>query len=147
MPAQTPKRRSFVHWLLGGGVTTSLASFIYPVLRFLDPPIAPPQASVNEVAAGKVTDFKPNTGRLIRFGSRPVLLVRVDDAKWSALSGVCTHLNCTVQYQEQRSQVWCACHNGLYDLDGKVVGGPPPKPLEEYDVHIRGEEVVVARRA
>lgn len=147
MSAQMPpKRRNFLQWILGGGVTTSLASFIYPVLRFLDPPVAP-QASVNEVMAGKITDFKLNTGKLIRFGSRPVLLVRVDETKWSAVSGVCTHLNCTVQFHEQRSQVWCACHNGFYDLAGKVVDGPPPKPLEEFDVHVRGEEVVVARRA
>lgn len=141
-----PKRRSFLQWILGGGVTTSLASFLYPVFRFLDPPVAP-QASVNEVTAGKASEFKPNTGKLIRFGSRPVLLVRVDETRWSALSGVCTHLNCTVQFDEQRSQVWCACHNGFYDLTGKVVGGPPPRPLEEYEVHIRGEEVVVARHA
>jgi Rieske Fe-S protein len=56
-------------------------------------------------------------------------------------------LNCTVQYQQAERQIWCACHNGLYDLNGRVVSGPPPRALEEYSVRVRGEEVVVARRA
>jgi Rieske Fe-S protein len=133
-----------VKWLLGGGFTASLASFLYPVIRFMNPP-AVPEASVNEVVAGKTQEFKPNSGRIVKFGNRPVLLVRSGDAEWKAFSAVCTHLNCTVQYQEQTRQIWCACHNGLYDLNGSVVSGPPPKPLEEYAVRLRGEEVVISR--
>jgi cytochrome b6-f complex iron-sulfur subunit len=139
-------RRSFIRWLLGGGCTASLASFLYPVMRFVNPPVIP-EASVNEVGAGKIQDFKPNSGKIIKFGSRPVLLVRASDTEWRAFSAVCTHLNCTVQYQEQSRQIWCACHNGLYDLNGSVVSGPPPRPLEEYAVRVRGEEVVISRRA
>jgi Rieske Fe-S protein len=106
-----------------------------------------PEASVNEVAAGKVQDLKPNSGKIVKFGSLPVLLVRTSETEWRAFSGVCTHLNCTVQYKESSHQIWCACHNGLYNLNGQVVSGPPPHPLEEYSVHIRGDEVVVSRRA
>jgi Rieske Fe-S protein len=140
------RRRNFVQWILGGGLISSFASFLYPVLRFLDPP-AVAQASVNEVSAGKIGDLKPHSGKIIRFGNRPVLLIRADETRWNAFSGVCTHLNCTVQFHQERGEIWCACHNGFYDLTGKVVAGPPPRPLEEFDVHVRGEEVVVARRA
>ncbi len=140
------ERRYFVKWLLGGGFSASLASFLYPVLRFVNPP-AVPEASVNEVVAGKAQDFKPNSGKIVKFGSRPVLLVRSTDTEWKAFSAVCTHLNCTVQYQEQTHQIWCACHNGTYDLNGSVVSGPPPRPLEQYAVRLRGEEVVVSRSA
>ena len=80
---------------------------------------------------------------IVRFGSKPVLLVRLSETEWRALSAVCTHLNCTVQYQEKTHQIWCACHNGFYDLNGKVVSGPPPKPLDEYAVRVRGDEVVI----
>lgn len=139
-------RRSAVRWLLGGGLAGSLAAFCYPVLRFLSPP-AVPEASVNEVVACKTQDVRPNSGRIVRFGSRPVLLVRSADSEWKAFSAVCTHLNCTVQYREDSRQIWCACHNGMYDLNGAVVAGPPPKPLDEYLVRLRGEEVVIARRA
>jgi Rieske Fe-S protein len=112
----------------------------------MNPPDVP-EAAVNEVPAGTVSDLKPNSAKIIRFGSRPVLLIRSSDTEWRAFSAVCTHLNCTVQYQAAERQIWCACHNGLYDLSGRVLAGPPPRPLEEYAVRIRGEEVIVARRA
>ncbi|MBI1898078.1 MAG: ubiquinol-cytochrome c reductase iron-sulfur subunit [Acidobacteria bacterium] len=140
------KRRSLVSWLLGGGVAASLASFFYPVVRFLNPPAAS-EASVNEVAAGRVQDLKPNSGKVVKFGNKPALLVRVSETEWKAFSAVCTHLNCTVQYQDGRQQIWCACHNGFYDLNGAVVSGPPPRPLEEFAVHVRGDDVVISRRA
>ena len=139
-------RRNIVRWILGGGVAASIVSFLYPAFKFMNPP-AVPEAAVNEVSAGKATDLKPNSGKIVKFGSRPVLLIRLNEADWRAFSAVCTHLNCTVQYQEAGRQIWCACHNGLYDLNGRVISGPPPRPLEEYAVHVRGDEVVVARRA
>ncbi|HEV2690357.1 MAG TPA: ubiquinol-cytochrome c reductase iron-sulfur subunit [Bryobacteraceae bacterium] len=142
-PGQT--RRSALSWLLGGGVAASLGSFFYPVARFLNPPhIA--EAAVNEVVAGKVQELKPNSGKIVKFGNKPALLVRVNETEWKAFSAVCSHLNCTVQYQESSRQIWCACHNGTYDMSGRVVSGPPPKPLEEFEVRVRGEEVVISRR-
>ncbi len=140
------QRRNVIRWLLGGGVSASLVSFLYPAIKFMDPPDVP-EASVNEVPAGKVSDLKPNSGKIVKFGSLPVLLVRISESEWRAFSAVCSHLNCTVQYKDSSRQIWCACHNGLYNLNGQVVSGPPPKPLEPYDVHVRGEELVVARRA
>lgn len=140
------KRRDLIRWLLGGGFMASIASFLYPAVRFMNPP-AVPEASVNEVAAGKTQDLKPNTGKIIKFGSRPALLVRVSETEWRAFSAVCTHLNCTVQYQENTHQIWCACHNGTYDLNGKVVSGPPPAPLEQYAVRVRGEDLVISKKA
>jgi len=139
-------RRGLFQWLLGGGLIASVASFLYPVIQFMmPPPVA--EAAVNEVGAGKVSDLKPNSGKIVKFGSKPVLLVRVNETEWKAFSAVCTHLNCTVQFKPEGSQIWCACHNGTYDLNGKVVSGPPPRGLDEYAVHVRGEEVVVERRA
>ena len=140
-----PTRRSLLSWLLGGGVLASLCSFFYPVIRFLNPPYLS-EASVNEVVAGKVQDLKPNSGKIVKFGNKPALLVRVNETDWKAFSAVCAHLNCTVQYQESSRQIWCACHNGTYDLNGRVVSGPPPKGLEEFAVRLRGDEVVISRR-
>jgi Rieske Fe-S protein len=133
-------------WLLGGGALASMVSFLYPVIRFLNPPLVT-EAAVNEASGGKVQDLKPNSGKIVRFGSKPALLVRVSDTEWKAFSAVCTHLNCTVQYRDSTQQIWCACHNGTYDMNGRVVSGPPPNPLEEYAVNIRGDEVVVSKRA
>jgi cytochrome b6-f complex iron-sulfur subunit len=99
--------------------------------------------------AGKVTAFKPNSGTIVKFGTKPALLVRANDGQFKAYTAVCTHLDCTVQYKSDTSQIWCACHNGLYDLSGQVVSGPPPRPLEVFAVNLRGEpgqeDVVVSR--
>ena len=139
------ERRTLLRWLLGGGFTASVVSFLYPAVKFMNPPTVP-EASTNEVSAGKVQSLKPNSGKIVKFGSQPALLIRVSETEWRAYSAICTHLNCTVQFQDSTRQIWCACHNGFYDLNGKVVSGPPPRPLEEYAVHIRGEDVVITRR-
>lgn len=139
-------RRTAISWLLGGGAIASLGSFFYPVARFLLPPQVT-EAAINEVSGGKVQDLKPNSGKIVKFGTKPALLVRVSETEWKAFSAVCTHLNCTVQYRDSTQQIWCACHNGTYDMSGRVVSGPPPNPLEEYAVNLRGDEVVISKRA
>ena len=108
---KTPRRR-VVGFLLGGGFFASLASFIYPVLRYLVPPQVPDLGS-DEVVASKVGDLKPNSSKIFRFGSRPALLLMTFEGEYRALSAVCTHLSCTVQYRNDLHQLWCACHNGL----------------------------------
>src|SRR5260370_32911207 len=105
------ERRTLIRWLLGGGFTASIASFIYPAIRFMNPPDVP-EASVNEVSAGKVQDLKSNAGKIVRFGSRPALLVRVDENQWRAFSPRRSQLNFTGQDPGSTPPIWCACHNG-----------------------------------
>jgi cytochrome b6-f complex iron-sulfur subunit len=143
-PASAGRRR-FVQVLLGGGLLASAASFIYPVLRYLVPPAATDMGG-DTVVAARVGELKPNTGKIFRFGSRPGLLILRADGEYVAMSATCTHLSCTVQYRSDLKQVWCACHNGTYDLEGRNVSGPPPRPLELFDVHVQGEEIVVRRK-
>jgi Rieske Fe-S protein len=146
-PAKTDNsRRSWIGALLGLGFTGSAVSFLYPAIKFMMPP-AMAGPSVNEVVVGKAEEFTPNTGRIFKFGNKPGILIRTEDGELRAFSAVCTHLNCTVQFQDDTHLIWCACHNGQFDLNGNVVGGPPPRPLEQYEVNLRGEEVVVSRRA
>ena len=143
--APVPPRRRFVEYLLGGGLLASAISFLYPVLRYLVPPAATDLGS-DTVVAGHVGELKRNAGKIFRFGNRPALLVLTADGEYRAMSATCTHLNCTVQYRGDLRQVWCACHNGFYDLNGRNIAGPPPRPLETYDVHVRGDELIVSRR-
>jgi len=127
--------------MLGGGFSASILSFLYPAFRFLKPPQTG-EASVNEAPAGKVDDLKPNTAKIIKFGARPVLLMRLTETEWKAYSAVCSHLNCTVQFNDEKRQIWCACHNGFYDLNGRVVSGPPPRPLDLNPAHSPSRNVV-----
>jgi len=143
-PEIQPARRRLMELLLGGGVLTSIASFLYPVARFLMPP-AVADLGGDEVIAAKVGDLKPNSGKIFKFGMKPGLLLLNAQGEYKALSGTCTHLSCTVQYRDDLQQVWCACHNGLYDQNGRNISGPPPRPLEVFEVNVRGDEIVVRR--
>jgi cytochrome b6-f complex iron-sulfur subunit len=140
-----PARRRLIEILLGGGLLASFASFVYPVLRYLvPPPVA--ELGADQVIAGKIGELKPNSAKIFRFGSRPGLLIRNTDGSYRALSATCTHLGCIVQYRGDLLEIWCACHNGLYDLNGRNISGPPPRPLEVYEVHLRGDDVLVSRK-
>lgn len=138
-------RRRFVEVLLGGGFLATVVAFVYPVLEYLIPPKTTDLGG-DSVVAGHVGELKPNSGKIFRFGNRPGLLIRTASGEYRAMSATCTHLSCTVQYREDLHQVWCACHNGTYDLNGRNISGPPPRPLESFDVQVRGEEIFVRRR-
>ena len=140
-----PERRRFIEGLLGGGLFASAVSFLYPVLRYIVPP-AVADLGGDEVVAAKLGEMKPNSSKIFRFGNHPGLLLLTADGEYRAMSATCTHLSCTVQYRNDLHQVWCACHNGLYDLGGRNLSGPPPRPLESFQVHVRGDEVVVSRK-
>ena len=73
------------------------------------------------------------------------ILVRTPSGELRAFSATCTHLNCIVQYRDDIGHIWCACHNGHFDLNGLNISGPPPAPLEAYTVNVREDEIVVSR--
>lgn len=143
MPARFDRRR-FLDSLLGVGFVSTIVAMAYPVWRYLIPP-ASGEPVTQSVVAAQASQLKVNTGMLFKFGSRPGLLIRNPDGELQAFNAVCTHLDCTVQYKADTSQIWCACHNGFYDLSGNVVSGPPPRPLERFVVNQRGEDIVVSR--
>jgi Rieske Fe-S protein len=138
------KRRDFLDvWLKLAG--TSLGALIlYPVARYLVPPKIP-EATSRRVVAAKKDELAPGSFKIFPFGSQPGILVRTRDGDYRALAAVCTHLACTVQYRDDLHGVWCACHNGRYDLDGQVLSGPPPRALERYVVHVEGDDIVVEK--
>jgi cytochrome b6-f complex iron-sulfur subunit len=141
----SPPRRRFAEALLGGGFLATVVAFVYPVFQYLIPPKASDLGS-DSVVAGRAGELKPNSGKIFRFGNRPGLLIRTAGGEYRAMSATCTHLSCTVQYRDDLRQVWCACHNGMYDLNGRNISGPPPRPLENFEVQARGDEIFVRRR-
>jgi cytochrome b6-f complex iron-sulfur subunit len=137
-------RRRFLDSILGTGFVSTVLAVAYPVWRYLIPPLSGEPATQSVVAA-QASQLKPNSGMVFKFGSKPGLLIRTPEGELQAFNAVCTHLDCTVQYKADTSQIWCACHNGTYDLQGNVVSGPPPRPLERLVANQRGEDVVVSR--
>ncbi|MBI3649615.1 MAG: ubiquinol-cytochrome c reductase iron-sulfur subunit [Acidobacteria bacterium] len=137
-------RRKFINYCLGTSLGATLVATFYPIFKFLVPPPITESTEASVVAA-KVSELKPNSGKIFKFGSKPGILVKTPSGEIRAFSATCTHLDCTVQYKEEAQHIWCACHNGRYDLMGKNVAGPPPRPLEQYTVNVRGDEIIVSK--
>ncbi len=137
-------RRRFLDYLLGTSAAATLGAIFYPIIRFMAPPQVV-EAMQSSVVAAKLSELPPNSGKIFKFGSKPGLLIRTASGELKAFSAVCTHLDCIVQYRSDTKQIWCACHNGQYNLNGENIGGPPPRPLEEYSVNKRGDDIVVNR--
>jgi cytochrome b6-f complex iron-sulfur subunit len=137
MPARETTRRHLLNWFLGTSVGALLAAALYPVLRFLTPPEVA-EASSSQVEAGRTNDpeYLDAGFKIVQFGEDPVIVIRVADDDFRAFSAVCTHLSCIVAFRPELQLIWCYCHNGVYDLTGKNVAGPPPRPLAPYAVHI-----------
>jgi cytochrome b6-f complex iron-sulfur subunit len=139
-----PSRRKFIDYLMTTSLGAVIASALYPVVSFLVPPQTAESAELS-VVAGRLDEIPANSGKLFKFGSRPGLLVRTGTGEVKAFSATCTHLDCTVQYRPDLNRIWCACHDGHFDLNGRNIAGPPPRPLDEYKVNLRGDEIVVSR--
>jgi len=140
---QNMSRRGVLNVLLGGSLAALVAAAFYPVVRYLIPPRAP-EATLSAVLAGKVSELQPNQGKIFKFGRNPGLLLRAPNGEFRAFVAVCTHLDCTVQYRPDWQIIWCACHNGRYDLNGINIGGPPPRPLTPLALNVMGDEIYVS---
>lgn len=120
----------------------------YPVYRYLASPIemASSASAVTEVTLKDAQKLAPGSVLMFKFGSAPAMLIHHLDGAWVALTAVCTHLGCTVQYESQMNRIHCACHGGVYDpRTGANVSGPPPKPLKLFKVAVNETGVLVSR--
>lgn len=137
-------RRNFLKYLLTTGIVGLTATVLYPLVSFLKPP-KQREVEVTSVTVGNKDDIKKDGFKIVRFGNKPVIVIHSPNDKFLAFSAVCTHLDCTVQYRKDEHVIWCACHNGRYDLTGRNISGPPPKPLEKYKTIVKGKELLVAK--
>ena len=139
-------RRNFLNWFLSTTAGAFLVSVTYPLSKYLIPPEVTESTASTVTLSIKPNDVKANSGQIFRFGSQPAILVKDTNGELKAFSAVCTHLACIVQHRSDINQIWCACHNGHFDLNGRNVEGPPPKPLEQYVVNVRADQIVVSKR-
>ncbi len=139
-------KRDFLGWLLGGGLIAWIASVLFPVISYMKPP-KQAEVEVSSVKVGPLADIPKDSGMIVRFGNQPVILVRTPEDELRAFSATCTHLDCTVQFRKDMGVIWCACHNGKYDLTGRNIAGPPPKPLTPFRVVVQKDEVFIAKES
>ena len=102
-----------------------------------------PEATEAEFVA-RVEELPVGGSKLFRYPTKdhPCILIRLSEDEFAAYSQSCTHLMCPVNYQHEKRQFYCPCHEGFFSAeDGRVLAGPPPRPLPRYPLEIRGSEI------
>ncbi len=144
-PGNPGVHRRALNWFLATSAGAVAVAILYPISRYLVPPGTSESTAAAVTLSVKPSDVRVNSGQIFKFGSRPGILIRTPTGELRAFSAVCTHLQCTVQYRPDLQHIWCACHNGHYDLSGKNIAGPPPRPLDPLVVNLRGNTIVISK--
>ena len=119
-----------------GAIVVPIVAYFYPA-KLEEVPSEP-------VSAGKVADIPLLKSKSIRFGRYPAIIINTE-AGFKAYSAVCTHFACITKWDEELKQIVCPCHEGYFDpLDGSVISGPPPTPLEELSVEIQDDTIYIS---
>jgi len=139
--ARAQGRRSFLGltWL-GIGVA-ALGEAAWIVASFLKPRRKAPQGGSSLVVAGPSEAFAP--GSVTAFPAGKFYLVRLVDGGFLALHRQCTHLGCSVPWDEASARFACPCHASVFDLRGDVLAPPAPRPLDLFAVRIENGIVKV----
>ena len=138
--SSSPPRRDFLGVAIAGATAALGAAVGYPVVRFLD---FRERSTAGFAEVGRAEDFPSGTSKTVLLGDRPALVIRLANGDFRAFVALCSHLQCVVGYSIEHNRIECPCHRGIYAVDGKVVSGPPPKPLSELRVETRDGVVVV----
>jgi len=149
MGEDNPKDSSKRHflWFLGGVGCVWLAGGLYPVYRYMSPQPAPDpfgedgRALVNDITPQQVA--RPGFGKNGSYGNRGLIVFRNQQGRLKAFDSKCTHAGCNVAFQGDK--IYCHCHGGTYDLNGKNIAGPPPRPLTELGVVEEDNAIYVFR--
>ncbi len=121
---------------VAGAAAGSIGLFAHPPERRGD--------GVDELEVARLSELRKKGYQTFSFGSEPGIVV-ASGTKLHALSLVCTHLGCLVEWSPERRQLICPCHRASFDLGGNVLEGPPPRPLRSFEVSVQGDRVLVRR--
>lgn len=143
-------RRVFVRVAATAAGCGYLGLIGYPVYKYLASPVpyakANPNANITSINLPDAQKLQPGSALAFIFGDDPALLIHLPNGEWSALSRTCTHAGCTVDYQQTENRIFCQCHGGVYDpADGTNRAGPPPRPLQKYNVVVGKTSVKVSK--
>ena len=154
MSPPDPERRRALEWLVQGfGAVIG----ILVALPLIGPIIAPAMRRRRRryYSLGSVEQFQTDEPvstafELVRYDgwrevreSRKVYVRRLAPGQFIAYSIVCTHLGCSVRWDGETDRFRCPCHGGVYDIEGEVVAGPPPRPLTRLRTFVSNNELIV----
>jgi cytochrome b6-f complex iron-sulfur subunit len=139
-PTSPAQRRTFLLLIAGGiGGLLALASG-WPLLRFLAPVAGAGEGEQVKIPRAAVA---AGAAHFFQFRGKPAVVLQSRPGEYQALSAVCTHLGCVVQWQEGKGEFLCPCHAGRFSPTGAVLGGPPPRPLETLPLAVTGDHLLV----
>jgi menaquinol-cytochrome c reductase iron-sulfur subunit len=148
-------RRQFLRlatWAMGGliAIAYSVPAIAYLVSPALERAAAKnwiPLGSTKKIEVGTPTLFQANverkTGWIVNQEQLSVYVLTDNGRNYTAMSNVCTHLGCRVRWIADEDRFFCPCHNGVYDKQGNVVSGPPPRPLDHFEVRVENGELQI----
>jgi len=148
-------RRDFMKVTIGAiGGLIGLGFGIPAIAYVVTPALAKGQAqewiqlgAISKIELGKPTLFKAKitrqTGWIVNEEELAVYVLTEDGRDYVAMSNVCTHLGCRIRWIAGQDQYVCPCHNGVFDKQGNVLSGPPPRPLEWYETKVENEQLFI----
>jgi menaquinol-cytochrome c reductase iron-sulfur subunit len=148
-------RRNFMQtaiWGIGGliGIVFGVSAVAYvvgPSLKKQQTETWMRLGPTSKVELGIPTLFtftiQTQTGWIENTDEISVYVLSTDGRTYIAMSNICTHLGCRVRWIAEQDQFFCPCHNGVFDISGNVVAGPPPRPLDRYDVKVENDQLYV----
>ena len=134
-------RRSFLSTLaMIIGIVAAYGTGAFYALKFLLP--KKKETSYRQLLVGALNDIPVNVARPFKdLAGRENILVNTGNGL-KAISTTCTHLGCKVHWEGNKNRFFCPCHNAAFDPNGNVLSGPPPRPLDTYDVVVDENENV-----
>ena len=137
---ENQSRRKFLGVCLTGALAAAAAAVFYPIFRYLSP-------SFSETGVAKVvfaaTDIPEGEAKFFEYAGSSAVVVKTKTGELVALSAVCTHLGCIVQWEKDQQDFLCPCHAGRYAPNGAVLGGPPPKPLAKLPITVADGKITI----
>lgn len=148
-------RRQFlsaVTWAIGGIISAGLG---IPAILYIIAPATQRKEAQNWIRLGSTAKVELGTPALfkaritrqtgwIENEEEISAYVRTDNGRdFVAMSNICSHLGCRVRWVEERQEFFCPCHNGVFDSDGNVEAGPPPRPLDRYELKVEDGQLFI----
>ncbi len=136
------KRRNVLRWLVRSFLSLWGLAGAGVVFSFLK---SPREGSAVDrlVPAGSFSQLGIGEARLVQHGNRPLYVLKVSAEEVVAVSAVCTHRQCVLDWSRERRVFVCPCHAGVFDATGQVASGLPRRRLEQYRVSVRGDELSI----
>jgi Rieske Fe-S protein len=138
-------RRQFLNTLFGGSLLAFFSGTFFPLAKFAFPTLGKEPDFV-VLDKKDFVDIPKNSAKAFAWGGVLGLYFKKEDESVVALKGVCTHMECNVDYKPAEKKFYCACHKGWFDETGKNIAGPPPKPLEVFEIMKKGEKLIIVRK-